>query len=119
LLVPTNHHQVGFEGAFITKINGGYILSAADWVLEPDGHRRYDCFVAAADNIYGPYGHRYIAIPHGGHNMFFKDVHGQWWSTFFGNDLKAPFRERPAILRISINPDGSIKPTDGGAVIDK
>jgi hypothetical protein len=62
------------------------------------------------DNVYGPYGPRYLAIPHGGHNMIFKDRSGQWWSTFFGNDPRAPFRERPAILRIERDENGLIRP---------
>ena len=49
-------------------------------------------------------------IPHGGHNMFFKDRSGQWWATFFGNDPRAPFRERPAMLQIEFGPDGRVRP---------
>jgi hypothetical protein len=29
-----------------------------------------------------------------------------WWATFFGNDARASFRERPAALRIEFLPDG-------------
>ena len=65
---------------------------------------------ATADTVYGPYGDRYLAVPHGGHNMLFKDCQGQWWSTFFGNDPQAPFRERPAMLRIEADTGGRIHP---------
>ena len=65
---------------------------------------------ASSDKIYGPYGERYLAIPGGGHNVLFSDAQGQWWSTFFGNDDHAPFKERPAILRIAIDKNFRITP---------
>jgi beta-xylosidase len=104
-LKPSNHHQVGFEGAFMTKVKGKYHLLCADFIKG-----NYDCMVATADRLYGPYGPRYLAIPHGGHNMFFKDKSGNWWSTFFGSDPKAPFQERAAILRIQWNRAGQVEP---------
>jgi hypothetical protein len=105
LLKPANNDQVGFEGAFMTKIDGKYVLIAADFI---DGD--YHCMAAAADKIEGPYGDRYLAIPHGGHNMLFKDLEGRWWSTFFGSDDRAPFKERAAILRIESDGKGHIRP---------
>jgi len=105
LLKPSNHHQVGFEGAFLTKINGRYHLVCADFI-----RGNYDCMIATAEKLYGPYGPRYRAIPHGGHNMLFKDKEGNWWSTLFGSDPRAPFRERPAILRIEFGAEGRIRP---------
>jgi hypothetical protein len=42
--------------------------------------------------------------------MFFTDREGNWWATFFGNDRQAPFRERPAMLRIERNQQGHIAP---------
>ena len=65
---------------------------------------------AVSTNLYGPYGDRYLAIPHGGHNMLSKRKDNQWMSTFFGTDSEAIFVERPAILPIEINQDGSIRP---------
>jgi xylan 1,4-beta-xylosidase len=109
-LKPANAPQVGFEGAFLTKINGRYHLICAEFKKHKDGVDTYDCMAANAEKIYGPYGDRYLAIPHGGHNMLFKDKKGRWWSTFFGSDPKAPFRERPAILRIEIDDQGRILP---------
>jgi xylan 1,4-beta-xylosidase len=109
LLVPWNNGQVGFEGAFITKINGRYVLICAEF-NERQGQKAYDCMAATAKNLYGPYSPRYLAIPHGGHNMLFKDKTGQWWSTFFGSDPLAPFQERPAILKIEVDDEGHIRP---------
>jgi beta-xylosidase len=107
-LKPSNAKHVGFEGAFLAKINGRYHLICAEFNKHGD-HKTYDCMAASADTIYGPYGDAYLAIPHAGHNVLFKDVQGQWWSTFFGNDPQAPFLERPAILPIHINAAGQIE----------
>jgi len=109
LLKPSNAKEVGFEGAFLTKINGRYTLVCAEF-NNRQGTRTYDCMIATADKIYGPYGPRYLAIPHGGHNMLFRDKAGQWWSTFFGSDELAPFRERPGLLRIEIDNCGRVRP---------
>jgi len=61
-------------------------------------------------NLFGPYGARYEAIPHGGHNVFFQDGKGQWWSTFFGSDGTAPWQERPGILPIRFDESGRLRP---------
>lgn len=100
-----NADQVGFEGAFLFKANSRYYLSCADFA-----NNRYHCYVASSTNLYGPYGDRHLTIPHGGHNMFFADAKGRWWSTFFGNDDDAPFKERPGILRVEFGDDGEPRP---------
>ena len=105
LLKPANHNQVGFEGAYLTKKDGKYYLICADFI-----GGLYHCMVAEADRVYGPYGPRYLAVPHGGHNMFFTDKAGNWWATFFGNDPRAPFRERPALLRIELDDQRRVRP---------
>jgi len=105
LLKPSNHEHVGFEGAYVTKKDGRYYLICADFIQGD-----YHCMVASSRNVYGPYGPRYLAIPHGGHNMFFTDKEGNWWATFFGNDPRAPFRERPAILPIELDDRGLVRP---------
>ncbi len=104
LLQPSNYKHVGFEGAFLKKIDGRYYLICADFI-----RGQYHCMVASSNEIYGPYGPRYLAIPHAGHNMFFQDKQGNWWATFFGNDAQAPFRERPAILRIEFDHQGRVR----------
>lgn len=109
-LKPANSGQVGFEAASITQINGRYHLICANFNNWDGKTSTYDCMAASAENIYGPYGNSYLAIPCGGHNVLFKDVKGEWWSTYFGNDDKAPFKERPAILRVEIGSDNIIKP---------
>jgi xylan 1,4-beta-xylosidase len=98
--------QVGFEGAFLFKANGRYHLLCADFTSD----RQYHCMAASSEKLEGPYSSRYLAIPHGGHNMIFQDRDGQWWSTMFGNGGRAPIHEKPVILRIEIDKDGRIKP---------
>lgn len=112
LLAPAGAKHVGFEGAFLAKVCGKYHLLGAEFNRIPGaGHRFYDCMIATADSVYGPYGKRYLALPHAGHNMLFRDTSDRWWSTFFGNDPGAVFRERPAILPITFDADGRIRPS--------
>jgi sucrose-6-phosphate hydrolase SacC (GH32 family) len=105
LLVPANAPQVGFEGAFIFKADGKYHLCCADYI-----NGDYHCMSATSDSLMGPYGDRYCAVPHGGHNMFFRDVEGNWWSTLFGSDPSAPIHEQAGLVRVTIAPDGRIAP---------
>ena len=109
LLTPANNKQVGFEGAFLTKYNGKYILICAE-CNNNNGVRTYDCMSAVANNIYGPYGDRYLAIPHGGHNMIFKTKEGKWMSTFFGSDDTSTFSEKPGILPMEFSSDWHFHP---------
>jgi len=109
LLKPADARHVGFEGAFLVKINGRYHLICAEF-NDRNGVKTYDCMVASSENLYGPYGKRYLALSHAGHNMFFKDLNGQWWATFFGNDALSPWRERPGIIPIRMNEEGMIVP---------
>jgi beta-xylosidase len=100
-----SYDHVGYEGAFLFKAHGRYCLACSEsW------HGRYSCCIATAEKIYGPYGRRYEAIPHGGHNTFFKDERGDWWATYFGSDDKAPWQEQPGILPIRFEPSGRIRP---------
>ncbi len=110
LLKPANFKHVGFEGAFLTRMNGRYTLVCAEFNPAQGGDHTYDCMVAHADSIYGPYGDRYLALPTAGHNMFFQDKRGQWWATYFGNDPQAVWRERPGILPIQLDASGKIVP---------
>lgn len=98
--------HVGYEGMFLFQANGLYYLSCAEVF---DG--RYSCTIAIAKSLLGPYSARYEAIPHAGHNMFFRDDHGRWWSSYFGSDGTAPWRERPGILPVEFDTDGRIQLT--------
>jgi len=93
--------HVGFEGMFLFKTNGRYYLTCAE---QFEG--RYSCMVATSSNLFGPYSARAEAIPYGGHNTFFQDDKGQWWSTYFG----MPWYEQPAILPVQFAADGRMGP---------
>jgi xylan 1,4-beta-xylosidase len=97
--------HVGYEGMFLFKANGRYLLACSENI-----EGRYSCIIATAKSIYGPYGERYEAIPHGGHNAFFKDGKGGLWSTFFGSDDGAPWQERPGILPVHFDSRGRVVP---------
>jgi beta-xylosidase len=98
-------NHVGYEGMFLFKREGHYYLSCSE---NFDG--RYSCTIATSTNLFGPYGERYEAIPHAGHNTFFQDGRGQWRSTFFGSDDTAPWQERPGVLPIGFDPQGRVYP---------
>tara|TARA_R110001592_G_scaffold62863_5_gene192460 strand:- start:52 stop:1203 length:1152 start_codon:yes stop_codon:yes gene_type:complete len=123
------------EGAFIVKEAGKYFLMQAIWsIRQPDGSfsydgknpyknkqereanlYSYDVVIASADNIYGPYSKRYTVVTGGGHNNFFKDKDGKWWSPMFGNP-RGDLMERPFLTRAAIVP---IKFENGKFTVDK
>ena len=100
--------RVGFEGVFLTKRDGRYILIAAEF-NNHRGEATYDCMAAYSDRLEGPYTDLHLAIPGGGHNMLFHDEKGSWYSTFFGNDAFTVFRERPGIVPIRWDEKGQIR----------
>lgn len=91
--------QVGTDGAFMFKKDGRYHLVAAG-IHGRIGVPCYDTWVATADSIYGPYGPRLLAVPHGGQATMFEGPDGQWYSTFSGVDSRAALRDRPAIVPV-------------------
>ncbi|HLP24619.1 MAG TPA: family 43 glycosylhydrolase [Acidobacteriota bacterium] len=103
--------HVGYEGAFLFKANGRYYLSGAERYYE-----RYHCMTAESATLRGPYSTRYVSVPYAGHNTFFADADGRWWSTLFGNDPQAPLQKQPGILRVEFDADGHIRPLVTDAV---
>jgi beta-xylosidase len=94
----------GHEGAVLFKANGKYYHGAVD-----DYEGRYSSCVAIADNIWGPYDKWHETVPCGGGTNFFQDKEGNWWCAFFGNDNKAPWREKPGAVRVEFDKDGKTK----------
>lgn len=105
-LLGSDGQRVGYEGAFIVKYKGKYILGAAEWNGDKRVDGTYDLMYAVAENIYGPYTPRRVGVPHGGHGTMFIDRDGRLWSTFFGNDRTAPFRTRPGIVLLEVEEEG-------------
>lgn len=117
------------EGAFIFKYDGKYHLVQAIWAhrtakgdtyVEKEGltnkktRYSYDCIIATADNVYGPYSKRYNAITGGGHNNLFQDKDGNWWATMFFNPRGAQAAEYKETCRPGLIPmlyeNGKFKP---------
>lgn len=107
------------EGAFICKHDNKYHLVQAIWshrtaegdtYVEKEGltsketRYSYDCVIATADNVYGPYSKRYNAITGGGHNNLFQDKKGQWWATMFFNPRGAQAHEYEKTCRPGLIP---------------
>ena len=101
---PYDH--VGYEGVFLFKVNDTYFLSCAEV-----HNGRYSCMISTSKNLYGPYDKRVEAIPYAGHNMFFKDKNGQWWSTYFGSGYSPVWSERPGIISVEIDGERIIPET--------
>lgn len=121
LIETTYSPEPYIEGATIFKHDGKYHLVQAIWSFRlPDGQETYieqkgengmkmrysyDCIIATADNIYGPYSQRYNAITGGGHNNLFMDKGGNWWATIFFNPRGAQAKNyektcRPGLVRM-------------------
>lgn len=107
------------EGVFMFKHAGKYHMALAIWTMDEGEYAAYtpgskeqklsyDCVIASADNIYGPYSKRYTSITGGGHNSFFTAKDGTFYATMFGNpvnDSYAPFYAKPAIIPMEWNGD--------------
>ena len=101
--------SIGQEGATIFKRNGIYYLGGAAFYKPPGSESiRYSSAAAMSTNLFGPYTKWHEAVPCGGGTDYFQDKGGDWWCAFFGNDNEAPFREKPAIVKIDFAADGKI-----------
>jgi len=88
---------VGRDGAFLFKRKGKYYLVCSEWTSRT-GYPVHDAHVAGADSIYGPYECRHMFLAHGGNTSLFEDEKGNWFATMCGDDVRARFRNRPAIV---------------------
>jgi xylan 1,4-beta-xylosidase len=95
--------DIGVEAPFLFKKDGKYYFTAAD---RYEG--RYSSIATVSNNIYGPYEMRHEAVPCAGGTNYFKDKEGNWWCGFYGNDNQAPWREKPAIMRVEFDKQGRI-----------
>lgn len=103
LLMPIDGQEVGYEGAGLIRVDGRYVLYAAEWNgdLRMDGS--YDMMYSTADTLMGPYSPRRVLVPHGGHGSLFYDHDGHLCFSLFGNDRTASFRHAVGIGRIHVS----------------
>ena len=105
LLCAADGIPVGFEGCYITKINGLYYLTSSLYNTYKNSagkivYTSYDCVYAVSDNIYGPYSERRLLMRGGGHGSLFADEEGNMYLTHFITWMK------PGITRLSIDDRG-------------
>ncbi len=102
LLIPADGREVGYEGAGMIKVNGKYVLYAAEWNGDFRIDGTYDMMYSVSDHLMGPYCPRRLLVPHGGHSCLFYDHEGALRYTIFGNDRSAPFRHCVGIGRVVV-----------------
>jgi beta-xylosidase len=96
-------NDLGFEGATLFKKDGVYYLGSTD---KFEG--RYTMMLATSKNIYGPYSDRRDTIASNGGTGFFKGKDGYWYTTMFGDDSQAPWREKPGVIRVEFDATGKV-----------
>jgi beta-xylosidase len=101
--LPGGPTRLGHEGASFHKANGKYYLGAADTY-----QGRYSSICGVADRVEGPYTLVHEAVPCGAGGNYFKDREGNWWCTYFGNDDRSPWREKPGIMKVDFEKDGRV-----------
>ncbi len=95
-------NRFGYEGATVFRREGRYHLGV---VQKHD--LRYSFDMWTADAVTGPYSYS-GEVPCCGGGNFLTDARGDWWVTFFGNDVRSPFREMPGLARIDFDAAGRI-----------
>jgi hypothetical protein len=87
-IYPKNAHSICNEGSTLFKCDGKYYFGGAfsNHYFTKDGkyiEQSYDCVLAVADHIYGPYSERFVGLKNAGNNGFFKDIDGNWYATIW------------------------------------
>ena len=116
LLYPKNAYNICNEGSTLFKANGKYYFGGAfshqyydksgKWISQS-----YDCVLAEADNVLGPYGDRYIALKNAGNNSFFKDSDGKWYATIWQPG------KITSLVEMEQGPDGKWRPASNYTVV--
>jgi hypothetical protein len=116
LFYPGNAPYLCNEGSTLFKANGKYYFGGAfsTYTFDQKGKmlgQTYDCVLAAADNIYGPYGDRYIAVKNAGNNSFFKDADGKWYATVWQPG------KITSLVEVELGPDKKWRPASNYTVV--
>jgi beta-xylosidase len=116
LMYPGNAPYLCNEGSTLFKANGKYYFGGAFSTHSFDAKGKllgqtYDCVLAEADNVYGPYGDRYIGVKNAGNNSFFKDSDGKWYATVWQPG------KITSLVEVAQGPDGRWRPASNYTVV--
>ena len=112
LLTGAGERSLGYEGASAFQAWNRTFIFVARYETLPDGSRVYSCHAASSKGgVRGPYGPSYRVYEHCGHNVVFRDSKGGVWSTMFGDDGTAPWRESAGVFRMQLGPRNRLMPT--------
>lgn len=104
-----NKYKLYYElvnAGFFFKANGKYYLSTTNTMVSTN---RYSSYVGIADSLKGKFHDWHEALPCGGNASYFTDTQGNLWATVFGNDDAAPWREKPGIVKMTVDASGRLK----------
>lgn len=116
LFYPGNAPYLCNEGSTLFKANGKYYFGGAfsTYSFDKKGKmlgQTYDCVLAEADNVYGPYGDRYIGVKNAGNNSFFKDADGKWYATVWQPG------KITSLVEMELGPDRKWRPASNYTVV--
>ncbi len=116
LFYPGNAPYVCNEGSTLFKANGKYYFGGAFSTYSFDAKGKmlgqtYDCVLAEADHVYGPYGDRYIGLKNAGNNSFFKDSDGKWYATVWQPG------KITSLVEMELGPDNKWRPASNYTVV--
>ena len=116
LMYPGNAPYPCNEGSTLFKANGKYYFGGAfsTYSFDTKGKvlgQTYDCVLAEADSVYGPYGDRYIGLKNAGNNSFFRDSDGKWYATIWQPG------KITSLVEMEQGPDGKWRPASNYTVV--
>jgi hypothetical protein len=116
LFYPGNAPYACNEGSTLFKANGKYYFGGAfsTYSFDEKGKmlgQTYDCVLAEADSVYGPYGDRYIGVKNAGNNSFFKDSDGKWYATVWQPG------KITSLVEVELGPDKKWRPASNYTVV--
>ncbi|MBN8459869.1 MAG: family 43 glycosylhydrolase [Verrucomicrobia bacterium] len=116
LMYPGNAPYLCNEGSTLFKANGKYYFGGAfsTYSFDQKGKmlgQTYDCVLAEADSVYGPYGNRYIAVKNAGNNSFLKDSDGKWYATVWQPG------KITSLVKMELGPDRKWRPASNYTVV--
>ena len=118
-------HRIGRSGATMIRYQGQYIIAAN----EVTGRLRTasdDVYMAVGPTPYGPFGKRFLAVPHAGQTSLVTGADGRLLASYNPKceDDFALFCERVGLVPLERTPDGRIRQaasvlTENSAVADR